>query len=140
MLSLNYEYRVVPAPRRAAKVKTARSSEERFAQSLCTLMNDLGREGWEYVRSDTLPMDERAGLTSTKTSYFNMLVFRRVIVRNTATFTDKGADVDGSDLGPNDAFFPAPKPLRSLPSVFGQRPGNPPANPAAPNPSSLAAE
>ena len=85
MLSLNYEYRVVPAPRRAVKARNGAkgiSAEERFALSLSILMNDMGREGWEYVRADTLPMDERAGLTGgTKTSYLNMLVFRRVVVR-----------------------------------------------------------
>jgi len=90
MLTLNYEYRVLPAPRRAAKARTARSSEERFAMALAEVMNDLGRDGWEYVRSDTLPMDERSGLTATKTSYFNMLVFRRVIVRDTQTYDEAG--------------------------------------------------
>jgi hypothetical protein len=80
MLSLNYEYQVIPAPRRAAKSKSAGSIEDRFALALSQKMNEMGREGWEYVRTDTLPMDERAGLTGTKTSYVNMLVFRRVIL------------------------------------------------------------
>ena len=81
MLSLNYEYRVIPAPRRAERARGV-SSDERFALSLERVMNEMGRDGWEYVRADTLPLDERAGLTGgTKTSYMNMLVFRRVSVR-----------------------------------------------------------
>ncbi|MDP3377653.1 MAG: hypothetical protein Q8S53_04755, partial [Brevundimonas sp.] len=34
---------------------------------------------WDYVRADTLPVDERSGLTGTKTSFHNMLVFRRLL-------------------------------------------------------------
>lgn len=74
-----YEYKVVPAPRRGEKARGLRTTEERFAQALTTLMNSLGREGWDYVRADTLPVDERTGLTGTKTSFQNMLVFRRQI-------------------------------------------------------------
>lgn len=72
-----YEYRVVPAPRRGEKLRGVKTTEERFALALTQLMNKLGREGWEYQRSDTLPVDERSGLTGSKTTYQNMLVFRR---------------------------------------------------------------
>jgi len=40
-------------------------------------MNEMGSEGWEYVRSDTLPCEERSGFTSKITVYQNLLVFRR---------------------------------------------------------------
>lgn len=93
MLSLNYEYRVIPAPRRAERARGV-SSDERFALSLERVMNEMGRDGWEYVRADTLPLDERAGLTGgTKTSYMNMLVFRRVSVR-ASQMLDTGEDQD----------------------------------------------
>lgn len=109
MLSLNYEYRVIPAPRRAIRARGT-SSEERFALSLASVMNDMGREGWEYVRADTLPLDERAGLTGgTKTSYMNMLVFRRVIVRG-AHMLDASEDQD--QVTP--MVFDAPVRLRPL--------------------------
>jgi hypothetical protein len=72
-----YEFKVVPAPRRGQKTREARSTEDRFAHTLTQLMNDMGRDGWDYVRADTLPCDERSGLTGTKTSFQNMLVFRR---------------------------------------------------------------
>lgn len=94
MLSLNYEYKVIPAPRRAVKSKAGGNSEQRFALSLSIVMNEMGREGWEYVRTDTLPMDERTGLTGTKTTYLNMLVFRRVIVRETQTYEAGNEDFD----------------------------------------------
>ncbi|WP_230426519.1 hypothetical protein [Paragemmobacter aquarius] len=40
-------------------------------------MNKMGAEGWDYLRADTLPVDERSGLTGTKTTLQNLLVFRR---------------------------------------------------------------
>ncbi|MBJ2151928.1 DUF4177 domain-containing protein [Paracoccus sp. IB05] len=74
-----FEYKVVPAPRRGEKARGVKSTEERFALALSTVMNELGAEGWDYVRADSLPCDERSGLTGTKTSFQNMLVFRREI-------------------------------------------------------------
>lgn len=74
-----YEFKVIPAPRRGEKVRGVKTTEERFALTLTGLMNELGAEGWDYVRADTLPVDERSGLTGTKTSFHNMLVFRRLL-------------------------------------------------------------
>ena len=72
-----YEFRVVPAPKAGLKAKGVRSNEERFAHALETLMNEMGAQGWDYVRADTLPAEERQGLTGRTTVYQNMLVFRR---------------------------------------------------------------
>lgn len=79
VLTMRYEFKVVPAPRRGEKARGVKTSEERFALALTNAMNVMGAEGWDYVRCDTLPLDERAGLTGTKTSYQNMLVFRRAL-------------------------------------------------------------
>lgn len=75
-----YEYKVIPAPKRGEKLRGVKTTEDRFALTLTELMNSLGADGWDYVRADTLPCDERAGLTGTRTTYQNMLVFRRVRV------------------------------------------------------------
>ena len=74
-----YEYRVVPAPKRAERVKGVRSTQDRFAHALTQLMNDLGRDGWDYQRADTLPCEERVGLTGRTTVFQHMLVFRRTL-------------------------------------------------------------
>jgi len=74
-----YEFKVIPAPRRGEKARGVKTTEERFALALTALMNELGAEGWDYVRADTLPVDERSGLTGTKTTFQNLLVFRREI-------------------------------------------------------------
>ncbi|MEJ6395154.1 DUF4177 domain-containing protein [Gymnodinialimonas sp. 2305UL16-5] len=43
------------------------------------LMNDLAADGWSYLRADTLPQEERSGLTSKTTTFRNLLVFQREI-------------------------------------------------------------
>ncbi len=72
-----YEYKVVPAPTRPAKVKGVKGTEQKFAVALSEIMNELAGDGWEYLRTDTLPCEERQGLTGRTTTFQNMLVFRR---------------------------------------------------------------
>lgn len=74
-----FEYKVVPAPVRAEKVRGAKTVQDRFAATLAAVMNDLGRDGWEYLRADTLPVEERVGFTGRQTVFQNMLVFRRTV-------------------------------------------------------------
>lgn len=73
-----YEYKVVPAPVRGVKAPGVKTNEDRFALALETAMNEAAADGWEYIRADTLPCEQRDGLISKTTVYQNMLVFRRV--------------------------------------------------------------
>jgi hypothetical protein len=90
-----FEYKVVPAPRRGEKAKGIKTTSDRFAHALGLLMNRLGQDGWEYMRADTLPCDERIGLTGTrtKTTYQSMLVFRRALA--------EGAERQSEPAGPS---------------------------------------
>jgi len=72
-----YEYKVVPAPRKGQRGKGVKGTEGKFAHALQLLMNQHGLDGWEYQRTDTLPCEERVGLTGRTTTFQNMLVFRR---------------------------------------------------------------
>lgn len=74
-----FEYKVVPAPMRGLKARGVKGTPARFANAFQTVMNDLGVEGWEYQRTDTLPVEERQGLTGKTTTFQNMLVFRRTL-------------------------------------------------------------
>jgi hypothetical protein len=74
-----FEYKVVPAPVRGLKGKGIKGTQARFANALQTVMNEMGAQGWEYQRTDTLPVEERQGLTGKTTTFQNMLVFRRVL-------------------------------------------------------------
>jgi hypothetical protein len=83
---MTYEYKVIPAPTRGQKAKGIKAPEGRFANALEIEMNRLGAEGWEYLRADTLPHEERSGLTGSSTSYRSVLVFRRTRVGDVAAF------------------------------------------------------
>ena len=72
-----YEYKVIPAPGKGLKAKGLKTPEARFAYALETAMNELGAEGWTYLRADILPSEERQGLTSSHTVYRPLLVFQR---------------------------------------------------------------
>lgn len=95
-----YEYRVVPAPNRAEKHRNARTTSERFALTVAGAMNELGREGWEYLRADTLPCEERTGLTGRATNYHVLLVFRRPVGNQATLFPDANRADEGPRLGP----------------------------------------
>ncbi len=73
-----YEYKVIAAPTKGQKAKGIKSTEDRYSHALELKMNELAAEGWEYQRAEALPSVERSGLTSTKTTWHNLLVFRRV--------------------------------------------------------------
>lgn len=87
-----YEYKVVPAPEKGVKTKGVKPGAPRFAQTLETLMNGLGAEGWEYIRADTLPCTERAGLTGSQTVYRNVLIFRRGLEGDTGETAETAPD------------------------------------------------
>lgn len=72
-----YEYKVVPAPSKGLKAKGVRTTQDRFANALQQVMNELGADGWEYQRTDALPCEEREGLMGKATHFQHMLVFRR---------------------------------------------------------------
>jgi len=74
---MSYEYKVVPAPQRGLKAKGLKTHQERFAHAVETAMNEYAAKGWEYLRADTLPSEQREGLMGKATVFQNMLVFRR---------------------------------------------------------------
>lgn len=77
-----FEYQVVPAPRKGKAGKGVKGAQSKFAFAITELMNEMGSQGWEYMRADTLPCEERQGLTSKTVKYHSMLVFRRSLAAN----------------------------------------------------------
>ncbi|MGB5869691.1 MAG: DUF4177 domain-containing protein [Albidovulum sp.] len=76
-----FEYQVIPAPLRGEKKRGVKTTSDRFAQTMADIMNTQARDGWEYLRSDTLPSEERAGFTGRRTIFVNVLVFRRAVTQ-----------------------------------------------------------
>jgi hypothetical protein len=134
-----FEYKVVPAPTRGEKVRGAKTTGDRFAHALTTLMNDMGRDGWEYQRADTLPCEERVGFTGRQTTFQHMLVFRRALVaaETVAALPAPGAPVFIASPGLS-AAPPPPPPATTMPPsprvdwpVNGAAPALGPARPVA---------
>jgi hypothetical protein len=71
-----YEYKVVPAPRTPAKVRGVRGDDARFALTVEEAINGSAADGWEFLRSETLPCEHR-GWFRRRTDEQTLLVFRR---------------------------------------------------------------
>ena len=75
-----YEYKVIPAPARAEKQRGLKTTAERFAHSLAQAINAEAEEGWEYVRAESLPCEERKGMMGgVRRSTETVLIFRRAV-------------------------------------------------------------
>ena len=114
-----YEYKVVPAPVRGEKAKGIKSTDARFAHGLTRLFNALAADGWEYQRAETLPCEERTGLTRSLTvTQQHLLIFRRDLETEEAPFAEaddiaaEEAPQAGSALPP--APVPGPMPVPPL--------------------------
>lgn len=77
-----YEYKVIPAPAKGGKTKGVKTPEGRFAHTVESELNRLAQDGWEYLRSELLPSEERSGLTGSVTNWRTVLIFRKML--NTA--------------------------------------------------------
>ena len=106
---MTYEYAVVPAPKKGLKARGVKTTEDRFAYALQTIMNEYGAEGWEYVRTDTLPSEERTGLTGRTTVYHNMMVFRKAVAAEIPT-----ALLPAPEAAPITSPTPQPEPEQMM--------------------------
>lgn len=106
----HYEYKVVPAPAKGTKAKGVKTPQDRFANSVELLLNEMAAQGWEYQRAELLPSEERAGLTGSATNWRNVLIFRRAVPDEATT-----APVAEHPAAPD---VPAPTPeFRHTPSA-----------------------
>ena len=104
-----FEYRVVPAPKKGIKAKGIRTNEERFAFAMSELLNQMATDGWDYQRAETLPAEERSGLTGKTTVFKNMLIFRRAV--------DAADPEESAAPEIDEALAPTATATRVLPSV-----------------------
>ncbi len=73
-----FDYKVVPAPHRAKKVRGISGADDLFALTLTDAINEVARQGWEYVRAETMTAEAPGGFLRRATaSERTMLVFRR---------------------------------------------------------------
>ena len=72
-----FEYKVVPAPKRANKARGIRGQDARFSQTLEEILNDMATDGWEYIRADSMTVESGGMLRGSKSQQKTMLIFRR---------------------------------------------------------------
>lgn len=90
-----FEYTAIPAPTRSEKAKEVKTAADRYALTLTAELNRMATEGWEYLRAEVLPSEERSGLTGRSTTYHNLLIFRREkTVREKPAATEVAAPKD----------------------------------------------
>jgi hypothetical protein len=122
---MSYEYKVVPAPVRGLKAKGLKTTEDRFAKALETTMNELAAGGWEYIRADTLPCEQREGIMGKTTVFQNMLVFRREkkaavaapVVRAEPQVSPQPLKTGQERLAERGLLAPAPAPAATKPGT-----------------------
>lgn len=73
-----YDYKVVSAPQRSKKAKGISNPADLFALTLTDAINEHARQGWEYLRAESLPTQTPRGLLKRPTEdSVSVLVFRR---------------------------------------------------------------
>ena len=89
-----WEYKVVPAPVKGVKEKGVKTPEARFALCIEHLLNEMAADDWQFHRAETLPSEERAGLTSTQTVWRHVMIFRRPVEAEEADYTPPVAMIE----------------------------------------------
>lgn len=112
----SYEYIAIPAPARGEKTRGAKTGIDRFAATLTDTLNRMAGDGWDYVRAETLPAEERSGLTSRTTVYHNLLIFRRSLAA-AQPMPDPVRAAPEPAPAPVPEPAPAPEPAETTPPV-----------------------
>lgn len=71
------EYKVVPAPTSAPKVRGLKTLADRFAHALSEFINAEAAGGWEFVRAEQIGCDQRSALGKVTSVPLTMMVFSR---------------------------------------------------------------
>ena len=72
-----HEYKVVPAPSSAPRIRGLKTTGARFAHALTEAINAEAAGGWQFLRTETLPCEERGTLGKTRTSTQVVMIFGR---------------------------------------------------------------
>ena len=88
-----YEYKVVPAPRRSDKIEGLNKGDDPFSLTVASTLNEHGRGGWEYVCSERLPCQRRKWLVFKVQSNDDVLVFRRRLTKPTDIFESQADEL-----------------------------------------------
>jgi hypothetical protein len=72
------EYKCVPVPRRPKKARGQKTPADVMAGAMEAIINAEAAQGWEYQRTDLVPMEVRHGLFgAVQESHQAVMIFRR---------------------------------------------------------------
>ena len=75
---MSYEYKTVGAPETGKRRKGARTASDRAAVAFEEILKAEAVDGWEYLRTDILPLYERRGWFAVRhETHRAVMVFRR---------------------------------------------------------------
>ena len=78
---MSFEYKTVAAPEKGKRLRGLTSASERVAAAFEEILDAEAVDGWEYLRTDLLPVTERAGWFSRpREMHRAVMVFRREVV------------------------------------------------------------
>lgn len=117
-----FEYAVQPAPLRGEKAKGLKTPTDRFAHAVAGEINRMAAEGWEYVRAETLPSEERSELTGRATVYHNLLVFRRPLAELQEATAQIAATAPQPEYPASATPAATPEPTPDLPRAAAPQP------------------
>ena len=117
-----YEYKTVGGPERGRRQPGARRVADRVAAAMQEIIDAETAEGWEYMRTDLVAVEERRGFLSRRqTMHCPVMVFRRALPE--AAGADGVAQAGAAPRAPAPAAAPAaPQPApaqQAEPLVLG---------------------
>ena len=75
---MTFEYKCVGAPERPKRLRGSHSRSDRVALAMQEIIGAEAVDGWEYLRTDMVPVEEKAGFFSRPQEVHRaVLVFRR---------------------------------------------------------------
>jgi len=75
---MGYEYKTVGAPEKGKRRRGSRSRSDRVAAAFDEILAEEAVDGWEYMRTDLVPVAERNGIFGrTQSVHRAVMVFRR---------------------------------------------------------------
>ena len=77
---MKYEYKTVGAPEKGKRAKGARTGSDKAAAAFDEVLQAEARDGWEYQRTDILPVAERKSwFGRSRQEHRAVMVFRREV-------------------------------------------------------------
>ncbi len=113
---MDYEYKCVGAPEKPRKSRRAKTGSQRLAVSMEEVIQEEAVNGWEYMRTDLIPVTEKPGLFSRAQEVHRaVLVFRRELAVRTQSRSSGRTRRPAPDFDDGyDAPAPERRPRRAL--------------------------